>query len=101
MWEILFWVAFATAAIFGLICALWLIADMICGRRVPVAVRVFEREMRDQLDLLLAEARESFGGRREILVLLDQEQPPLTLDEIALLQRYDAKVYEVRGEARE
>ncbi len=95
MWELLFWIAFGAAAIFGVICALWLLADLICGSRQVLAVRVFDEQAREQLDLLLGEAKDAFGGRREIVVLLDRNQPPLTLEEIALLQRYGAQVYEV------
>ena len=47
MWEILFWVAFSTAAVFGLICALWLLADWLCGSRTGVAVRILDHEARE------------------------------------------------------
>lgn len=95
MWELLLWIAVGAAAIFGVICALWLLADLICGSRMVLAVRIFNDAAREQMDLLLSEAKEAFGGRREIVVLLDRSQPPLTLGEVALLQRYGAQVYEV------
>ncbi len=96
MGEIAAWVAVAVAAAFGLICALWLLLDALCRRRLCVAVCIPDANAREQLDLLLLEARGRFCGRREIVVLLADELPPLTVDEIALLQRYDARAYEVR-----
>ena len=93
MWELLFYVAMATAAVFGLICALWLLADLLCGSRVGVAVRVMYTEDREHLDLLLSEAKDLFGRRRDIVVLLSREQPPLNAQEVALLQRYHAQLY--------
>ena len=93
MWEILFWVAFSAAAVFGLICALWLLADWLCGSRIGVAVRILDHEARENMDLLLSEAKDLVGRRRDIIVLLSEEQPPLTTEEIALLQRYGVHVY--------
>ena len=93
MWGILFWVAFSTAAVFGLICALWLVADWLCGSRVGVAVRILDAESREHMDLLLSEAKDLFGRRRDIVVLLSEDQPPLTAEEIALLQRYSVHIY--------
>ena len=95
MWEMVLGVSVAVFAIFGLICALWLLLGWICGSRVALAVRVLDAQSRAQLDLLLAEAKDAFGGRRDIIVLLSDEQPPLAADEIALLQRYDAQIYVV------
>ena len=60
-----------------------------------LAVRVSDAHSREQLDLLLSEAKDTFGGRREIVVLWSREQLPITLEEFALLQRYGAQVYEV------
>ena len=95
MWELVCYVAVAVAAVFGVICALWLLADWLGGSRVGVVVRVLDQASREQLDLLLSEAKDAFGGRREIVVLLSDEQPALTAQEIALLQRYQAQVYVV------
>lgn len=96
MWEPLLYVAIGAAAIFGVICALWLLADLIGGKSPGLAVKVFDVKAREQLDLLLSEAKDAFGGRREIVVLWERTQLPLTLEELALLQRYGAQVYEVR-----
>lgn len=95
MWELFLWVALGAAAIFGVICAIWLLADGICGSGMVLAVRIFDDEAREQMDLLLSEAKDTFGGRREIVVLLERSQRPLTWQEVALLQRYGARVYEV------
>ena len=93
MWELLFWIALSTAAVFGVIAALWLLADLLCGSRVGLAVRIMDDEARKNMDLLLSEARDRFGRRRDIVVLLSEEQPPLAAEEIALLQRYGVHVY--------
>ena len=95
MWETVLGIALAVLAVFGLICALWLLIGCLCGSHIALAVRVFDQRSREQLDLLLAEAKDTFGGRRDILVLLSDEQEPLCAEEIALLQRYDAHVYVV------
>lgn len=98
MWEILFWVAFSTAALFGMICALWLLADAIGGSRLSAVVRVLDRQDRENLDLLLSQAKETFGGRREIVALISSALLPLSAQELALLQRYSAQMYEVAAE---
>ncbi len=93
MWEIIGWVAVGSAALFGVICALWLMADRFGGAYLSAIVRIFDQTAREQLDLLLSGAKETFGGRREIVVLLSAKLPPLTVDELALLQRYSADIY--------
>lgn len=95
MWELVCYVAVAVAAVFGVVCALWLLADWLGGSRIGVVVSVFDSVTRGQLDLLLEEAKEVFGGRREIVVLFSEDQPSLTVEELALLQRYDAQIYVV------
>ena len=95
MWNMALGIALAVFAVFGLICAVWLLIGCLCGSRIALAVRVFDKASREQLDLLLAEAKDAFGGRRDVVVLLSDEQEPLCAEEIALLQRYDAHLYVV------
>ena len=92
MWSVLFWVVAGVLAIFGLICALWLLSDWLCGSSVCLALRICDNTAREQLDLLLSEAKDTFGGRREIVVLLSCDQAPLTPDEMALIERYRAQI---------
>ena len=69
--------------------------DAIGGSRLSAVVRVLDRQDREQLDLLLSQAKETFGGRREIVALISSALLPLSAQELALLQRYGAQIYEV------
>ena len=98
-WNILFGVVTAVFAVFGLVCAVRMLAEWLFPpEQIAVAVEIRKQEDADLLEMLLHEARSaSFqkGGAR-LVVLLAKDLAgdgdlPVALGEV--LDRYHAECY--------
>ena len=92
MWLLFLNIAGVALAVFGLLCAIYLLLELIPCEGVSVAVRIADDTARQQLDLLLSEAHYTKGMRRSPIIVLYNAalllQQPLTPEERALLDRY-------------
>ena len=99
--ELFFEILLAACAVFGLWCAMRLITEaLICSPHITVAVRVFDCEAAQHLQVLLEQARETMSYRRRmrVVVLYDRallEDGVVPCEQLAIMRRFCAACHVV------